>query len=123
MSAVTRHGKLLISAPSQRVLLAGSRRRELRDDWHAHLAGESGHAPITWRRNREAFGFVAPAVRFRLADAADVAWRPADVVLGLRTLSNLFVWGPVTVVFFAIVHHDGRFGLVAGIQDPAALGA
>jgi hypothetical protein len=64
------------------VLLAGSRRRELRDDWYAHLAGESGHAPITWRRDREAFGFVASAVRFRLADAADVAWRPADVVLG-----------------------------------------
>ncbi len=39
------------------------------------------------------------------------------------TCPTLFVWGPVTVVFFAIVHHDGRFGLVADIQDLAALGA
>lgn len=36
---------------------------------------------------------------------------------------NLFVGGPVIVVLFAIVHHDGRFGLVADDQDPVALGA
>ena len=50
-------------------------------------------------------------------------WRPADAVLGSRTLSNLFVAGPVVVMLFAIVHHDGQFGLVADIQDPVALGA
>jgi len=49
--------------------------------------------------------------------------RPADAVLGSRTLSNLFVWGPVIVMLVAIVHHDGRFGLVADDQDPVALGA
>jgi hypothetical protein len=27
------------------------------------------------------------------------------------------------MVLFATVHHDGRFGLVADIQDPIALGA
>ena len=72
---------------------------------------------------RQALGFVASAIQFRLADAADLAWRPADAVLGSRTLSNLFVWGPVIVTLFAIVHHDGRFGLVADVQDPVALGA
>ncbi len=105
------------------VLLAGSSRPALRDEWFAHLAGESGHDPITWNKAKLAFGFVASGVRLRLADAADLAWRPADAVLGSRTLSNLFVWGPVIVTLFAIVHHDGRFGLVADDQDPVALGA
>jgi len=104
------------------VLLAGSRRRELRDEWCAHLAGESGHDRATLRRNRKALGFVVSAVRFRLADAADLAWRPVDAVLGSRALSNLFVWGPVIVMLLAIVRHDGRFGLVSDIQDPIALG-
>jgi hypothetical protein len=104
-------------------LLAGSRRRMLRHEWDAHLGGESGHDPVTWRKIRQAFGFVAAAIQLRLADAADLAWRPADAVLGSRALSNLFVGGPVIVVLFAIVDHDGRFGLVADVQDPAALGA
>ena len=106
-------------------LLAGRRRSELHDEWHAHLASESDHDPVARAkvRHRQALGFVAAAVQLRLADAADLAWRPVDAVLGSRTLSNLFVWGPVIVTLFAIVHHDGRFGLVADDQDPAALGA
>ena len=105
------------------VLLAGRRRLALGDEWRAHLAGESGHDPVTLGKVRQALGFVASAIHLRLADAAESAWRPADAVLGSRTLSNLFLWGPVAVVLVAIVHHDGRFGLVADIQDPAALGA
>ena len=105
------------------VFLAGRRRPALRDEWGAHLAGESGHNPVTWQKARQALGFVGSAVQFRLADAADLAWRPADAVLGSRTLSNLFVGGPVVVMLFAIVHHDGRFGLVADIQDAGELGA
>ena len=105
------------------VLLAGRRRPALRAEWQAHLVGESGHDPVTWPKVRQALGFVVSGVRFRLADAADLAWRPADAVLGSRTLSNSFVWGPVVVMLVAIVRHDGRFGLVANIQDPAALGA
>jgi hypothetical protein len=103
-------------------LLAGNRRPALRDEWRAHLAGESGHAPVTWRKIRQALGFVASGIRFRFADAADLAWRPADAVLRSRTLSNLFVGGPVIVVLATIVRHDGRFGLVADIQDPGELG-
>lgn len=105
------------------VLLAGRSRSALRDEWRAHLGGESGHAPLTWRSNRAAIGFVVSGIKFRLADAADLAWCPADAVLRSRALSNLFVGGPVIVVLVVIVHHDGRFGLVADIQDPAALGA
>ena len=103
--------------------LAGPKRPALRDEWRAHLAGESGHDPVTWPKVRQALGFVVSGIRFRLADAADLAWRPVDAVLASRILSNLFVWGPVIVTLFAIVHHDGRFGLVADDQDPVALGA
>jgi hypothetical protein len=105
------------------VLLAGRRRPALSEEWRAHLGGESGHDPATWPKVRQALGFIAAAIQFRLADAAGMAWRPTDAVLGSRTLSNLFAWGPVIVVLFAIVHQDGRFGLVADIQDPVALGA
>ena len=105
------------------VLLAGRRRSEVRDEWPAHLAGESGHDPDTRVKIRQALGFVASAIQFRLADAAELAWRPADAVLGSRCLSNLLVWGPVVATLVAIVRHDGRFGLVADDQDPVALGA
>jgi hypothetical protein len=105
------------------VLLAGPARPALRDEWRAHLAGESGQDPVAWRKVRQALGFVVAAIQLRLADAADVAWRPVDAVLGSRTLSNLFVGGPVIVMLFAIVHHDGRFGLVSDIQDAGELGA
>lgn len=105
------------------MLLAGSSRPALRDEWRAHLAGESGHDTVTWPKVMQALGFVASAIQFRTADAADLAWRPADAALCSRTLSNLFVWGPVIVMLAAIVRHDGRFGFVADIQDPTALGA
>ena len=83
----------------------------------------TGHDPASWPKVRQALGFARSAVRFRLEYAADLAWRPVDAVLESRTLSNLFVWGPVIVTLFAIVHHDGRFGLVSDDQDPVALGA
>jgi hypothetical protein len=104
------------------VLLAGRSRSAQCDERRACAACESGHGLVTWRKVKQAFGFVAAALRFRLADAVDLAWRPADAVLGSRTLSNLFVWGPVTVALVAIVRHDGRYGLIADDQDPLALG-
>jgi hypothetical protein len=105
------------------VLLAGCSRSAQCDEWRACVTGETGHDPVTWHKVRQALSFVAAAIQFRLADTADLAWRPADTVLGSRTLSNLFVGGPVTVVLFAIVHHDGRFGLVTDIQDAGEFGA
>ena len=87
------------------------------------LGGTSGHDKPSWRKVWLAVTFVGAAIRLRLQDATDVLWIPADAVLGSRALSNLFVWGPVAVVLFAIVRHDGRFGLVADDQDPIALGA
>jgi hypothetical protein len=44
-------------------------------------------------------------------------------VLGSRTLPILFAGGLVIVNLVAIARHDGRFGLVAGIQDAGERGA
>jgi hypothetical protein len=105
------------------VFLAGQERKRLAEEWRAHLSGWPDRRLSRARQVRAALGFVRSAVRFRLDDAANLAWKPIDAVLGSRTLSNLFVWGPVVAMLLAIVHHDGRFGLVADIQDPIALGA
>jgi hypothetical protein len=102
------------------MLLAGRCRPALRDEWRAHLAGESGHDPVTWPKVGQALGFVAAAIQFRLADTAVLAWRLVDVVLRSRALSDLFVGGPI-IVTTAIVQHDGRFGLAVG-QQLTALG-
>lgn len=67
------------------VLLAGSKRRALRAEWRAHLAGESDHDPVTWRNFKEALGFVASAIRCRRSDAADAAWTPVDGGFGEDT--------------------------------------
>jgi hypothetical protein len=48
---------------------------------------------------------------------------PANAVLGSHTLSNLFAGGPGRRDLVAIVRHDGRFGLVADIQDAGEPGA
>ncbi len=104
-------------------VLAGRKHERLRDEWLSHLTGELGRGLPRKDQFRAARGFLWAAVLLRLQDAAAAAWRPADAVLGSRTLSNLFMSGPVIVTLFAIVHHDGRFGLVADIQDPACLGA
>jgi hypothetical protein len=104
-------------------LIAGRKRLSLRDEWRAHLSGESGHDLGTQRKTRDALGFAAAGVRFRLADAADLAWRPVDTVLRSRILSILFVWGPVALMLVAIMLGTSRYGLVADVQGPAALGA
>lgn len=117
---------MILSAPRSlttfAALLAGRKHVASRDEWLAHLAGEPGFQFGRWGQLRAVLGFVAAAVRFRAEDAAEMAWKPVDAVLASRTLSNLLVWGLVGVVLVAIVRHDGRFGLVADIQDPVALG-
>jgi len=104
------------------VSIVGPKRREIGNEWQSHLFGEPGHGLSQRKQVRAARGFLWSAIQIRLQHAADLAWRPVDAVLGSRTLSNLFVWGPVFVVLLAIVRHDGRYGLVADIQDPIALG-
>jgi hypothetical protein len=110
------------SLTSIAVVLAGHK-RGVDEEWRGHLLGEHAGGLTQREQARAARGFVLAAIRYRAQDATALAWRPADAVLGSRILSNLFVWGPVIVVLFAIVRRDGRFGLVADIQDPGTLGA
>jgi hypothetical protein len=103
-------------------LLAGRKHGASRNEWLAHLAGDPGYQFGRWGQLRAALGFVAAAARFRAEDAADLAMRPADAILASRLLSGLLTWGLVGVMILFIVRHDGRWGLVADIADPIALG-
>ena len=105
------------------VLLAGRKRRlALREEWHAHLAGESGHDPVTWQKVKEALGFVASAIRCRCSDAADAAWTPVDAVLKSRTLSNLFVLVPTWAAAYLVLRHGGTLGVVKAAEGISAIG-
>jgi hypothetical protein len=63
------------------VFLAGRQRACLGDEWlsHLHGVGQSGISRRT--RAQDALGFVVAAVRYRVRDASDLAWRPVDAVL------------------------------------------
>lgn len=101
--------------------LSGRDRSVWREEWLAHLAGESGHDQGAWPKVMQALGFVVSAVRCRLADAAELAWRLADAVLRSRSKSNWFVCVPVMALLVAIVHRDGWFGLVVDDQEVGEL--
>jgi hypothetical protein len=103
-------------------LLAGRNRPALTKEWHTHLAGESGHDPITRRKVKEALGFVASAIRCRCSDAADAAWTPVDAILISRKLSNLLVLGPTTMAAVFILRHAGTLGVVTSAESISAIG-
>lgn len=104
------------------VFLAGRKRTALRDEWRAHLAGESGHDTADWRKAREALGFVASAIRCRCSDAAQAAWTPADAVLKSRTRSNLFVLAPTWAAAYLVLRHEGTLGVVKAAESISAIG-
>jgi len=103
-------------------LLAGRKRPTLRDEWRAHLAGESGHDPITWQKVKEALGFVASAIRCRCSDVADAAWTPVDAILKSRKLSNLMVFGPTTMAALFILRHAETLGVLTSAESISAIG-
>ena len=93
--------------------IAGHKRAVIGNEWRAHLSGETGAGLSADRLTREAAGFILAAIRFRVEDAADLAWRPVDAVLASRTLSNLMVL-TVTLATAAIF---ARQGGVYGVAD------
>jgi len=106
------------------VLLAGRKGPALRDEWRAHLAGESGHDPLTWPKAREAFGFVASAIRCRCSDAAEAAWwTPVDAILKSRMLSNLLVFGLTAVAAVFIHRYEGTLGVLISAGAISAIGS
>jgi hypothetical protein len=102
-------------------LLAGPRRLALRQEWTAHLAGESGHDPASWQKVGQAAGFLVSAVRCRCSDAADAAWAPVDAILRSRTLSNLFVLIPTVAAGYLVLRHEGTLGVVISAENIIAI--
>jgi hypothetical protein len=104
------------------VLLAGRRRSVLADEWTAHLAGESGCDPVTWRKVGQASGFVICAVKLRLTDMSEAAWVPADAILRSRKLSNFLVFVPTALAAWYVLQHIGTLGVITSAESISAIG-
>jgi len=104
------------------VLLAGRRRACLGEEWRSHLSGEPGRGMSGRRQEKDALGFVVAAVRCRVQDTADLAWRPVDAILRSRTLSNLTAWLPTLAAIQLVFRRDGVYGLVTDAENLIALG-
>ena len=104
------------------VQLAGRKRTGLCDEWRAHLAGESGYDPVTWRKLKEAVGFVVSATKCRCRDTVDASWRPVDAMLKSRTLSNLAVSIPTAMAAAFILRREGTLGLLMSAEGISAIG-
>lgn len=98
-------------------LLAGSRRESLRDEWEAHLAGQTGAGLPRIEAITAALGFVAAAIHVRLQDLADLAWCPVDAVISSRELSNLAVAVPTLATAVVSIHGQGLYGIVSNADN------
>jgi hypothetical protein len=103
------------------VFIAGEGRPELKAEWRSHLSGESGRGLPSRRQAREATGFVLAAVRYRLQDAADLAWRPVDTLLESRELSNLTVVLATLVIVVFFLHRGGLNDLADHLEQAAVV--
>ncbi len=100
-------------------LIAGRERRpSLLEEWQSHLA-EFAEKPYR-KMVIAALGFILASIRLRLGDLADLAWIPADRVLGSRTLSNLFVIVPTVAVGLINFFHAGAIGITESMENIAA---
>ncbi len=91
--------------------IAGPKRDVIAGEWRSHLLGETGTGLSEDRQTRDAVGFILAAVRYRLQDAADLAWRPVDTVLASRTVSNLVVLLVTLATAAIFTRQGGLYGL------------
>jgi hypothetical protein len=103
-------------------VIAGRNRSSLKEEWHAHLAGESGHEVPTWGKVWAALGFVVSSIRYRYQDGADVVWIPIDTALKSRTISNIFVLFPTVLAAWMVLIHEGTTGLLASTENISVIG-
>ena len=98
--------------------LVGSRHAHLRDAWAADLYGdpERGRPPAD-QQLRLAAGFVVAAIRMRLQDLTNLAWRPVDVLLASSYGSRLAIPTPSAIAVVMVVHSSGLYGLVANAEN------
>jgi len=104
------------------VALAGQKRSMVGDEWRGHLLGEPDRGLTQREQIRAARGFVLAAVRYRLQDAAEQAWRPVDAVLKSRGLSNLFVLIPTLMAAMFVLHDEGSLGVVTSAESIITIG-
>jgi hypothetical protein len=83
---------------------------------------ESGREPVTGHKLGEIVGFVIAGIQYRLADTADIAWVPIDVILKSRTLSNLLVFGIGATATIDVTKHEGRLGVVMSAENLIGIG-
>jgi hypothetical protein len=102
--------------------LAGREGLALLDESDGHLAGESGHDPLSWSKVKEAAGFIVAGVRYRCSDWADAGWRPADAVLRSRVLSNLFITIPTVADAVEVLRHEGTLGVLTSFGSIFTVG-
>jgi hypothetical protein len=105
------------------VFIAGQNRAVVSAEWRSHLSGESGTGLPSRRQARESAGFVLAAVRYRLQDAADLAWRPVDILLESRELSNLTVVLATLVIAVFFLHRGGLNDLANNLVNVAVVPA
>lgn len=110
------------SLASFAAILAGREGPTLREEWKAHLAGESGHDAVGWAKLKQAAGFVKTGAGYRCSDWADAAWRPVDAVLRSRARSNLFVLIPTFVAAYLIFRHNGTIGVLTSFESIGMIG-
>jgi hypothetical protein len=106
-------------------LVAGQGHVHLRDAWAADLYGDPtfGALPSARRRMQLASGFVLAALRCRLDDASDLAWRPVDALLSSWHGSNLAVLVPVTIVVGLVLPREGLYGLITNAENLGVIAA
>jgi hypothetical protein len=108
------------------VLLAGRQGPTLRAESASHLAGESGHDPVTRQKVKEALGFLITGAKYRCSNLHDAAWKPIDLVLGSRFMSGLFVAIPTVADTIEVWQHKGSmtvltsFGSIFGVGTALA---
>ncbi len=103
-------------------IFAGRKRPALREEWRAHLTRGENRELSPWRKVGAALGFVVAALRYRLQDAAELAWIPADAVLRSRPLSNLVVLVPTAAAAAVLLRHNGVDGLLGSAESITAIG-
>jgi hypothetical protein len=103
--------------------IAGREGLALHGESDDHLAGNSGHDPVTWATVIEAAKWVVTGVRYRGQDWAEAAWKPAEAVLRSRALSSLFVSVPTIAVAVEVLIHKGTMTLFTSFGSIFATGA
>lgn len=105
-------------------ILAGRNHRPgLLEEWLAHLAGHVGHETPPWRKLVAALGFLIAGVHYRVQDATDLVWIPAEAILKSRAFSNIFFIALTAAAALFIFYHEGISGVINSAEGISAVGA